>query len=89
MAGVWMSMTVQKTFAPVPQQGMVAQMPLEGWAAGSILQIDTKGGSVTWRHLIPTMTEHKGLLCFPRTLMPFDKIGGNRDGKLRHFCTSS
>lgn len=50
MAGVWMSMTVQKTFAldpTVPQQGMVAQMSLEGWAAGSVLQIDTKDGSVT------------------------------------------
>lgn len=56
MAGVWMSMTVQKNFAlvpTVPQQGMVAQMPLEGWAAGSILQIDTKGGSVTWKHSYP------------------------------------
>lgn len=56
MAGVWTSMTVQKAFALDPTvlpQGMVAQMSLEGWAAGSILQIDTKGESVTWSHSSP------------------------------------
>lgn len=56
MAGVWTSMTVQKTFALDPTvlpQGMVAQMSLEAWAAGSILQIDTEGESVTWSHSSP------------------------------------